>query len=66
MTAIETKGLSIFTSKAHSNVAVGDIDIKVIAPVSEDYTNLNNSSIVLKLEWGDTSFLFTGDIEAEA
>jgi competence protein ComEC len=26
----------------------------------------NNNSVVLRLSWGDTSFLLTGDIEAEA
>jgi competence protein ComEC len=28
-------------------------------------TNTNNSSIVLRIEYGSTSFLFTGDAEAE-
>ena len=40
-------------------------DITVLGPVSSDPLpeNINNISIVLKVTFGDTSFLFTGDAE---
>jgi len=43
--------------------------IKVLSPYKDmpgDESSLNNSSLVLKLIYGETSFLFTGDIEADA
>ncbi|MGI6580123.1 MAG: ComEC/Rec2 family competence protein [Saccharofermentanales bacterium] len=42
----------------------GDASFTIIAPNSDYYEDLNNYSIVLKLEHGENSFLFTGDIEA--
>ncbi|MGB4610367.1 MAG: MBL fold metallo-hydrolase [Saccharofermentanales bacterium] len=42
----------------------GDASFTIIAPNSDYYEDLNNYSIVLKLEHGQNSFLFTGDIEA--
>ena len=34
----------------------------MLAPI-EQSDDLNNLSVVLRLDWGDTSFLFTGDAE---
>ena len=39
--------------------------IEVLSPNRAEYDNLNNYSIVIKLTYGDTSFLFTGDAENE-
>lgn len=41
------------------------ISAKVVAPVYE-YQDLNDSSIVLRLVFGKTAFLFTGDIENQS
>ena len=41
----------------------GIIEFTVLAPITGG-SNLNDASIVLRLEHGDTSFLFTGDAEA--
>ena len=40
-----------------------DIKAKILAPVTIDEENLNNCSIVIRLEYEDTSYLFTGDAE---
>lgn len=39
-----------------------DCTIEILAPVKE-YEDLNNYSIVCRLNYGDTGFIFTGDIE---
>lgn len=44
---------------------IGSAKIYVLGPL-KDYTDTNNSSLVLKIEYGDTSFLLTGDAELEA
>lgn len=44
----------------------GGASLEILAPVRNDYDNLNNYSVTAKLVYGNTSFLFTGDIEALA
>ncbi len=43
----------------------GDAAFTVLAPV-QSYDDNNNNSIVLRLDYGDNSFLFTGDAESQA
>lgn len=40
-----------------------DVLCKIIAPNNSNYDNINNYSVVLKVTFGKTSFLFTGDAE---
>ncbi|MCM1165839.1 MAG: MBL fold metallo-hydrolase [Lachnospiraceae bacterium] len=40
-----------------------DIFLDIIAPIYLDYSEENNLSIVVRLIYGETSFLFTGDLE---
>ncbi len=64
---IRDKGLSIKTGKAGVEVLdEDDLDIVIVAPNSDDYSNLNNYSIVLKITYGDVFFLYTGDAEEES
>jgi len=41
-----------------------DIECQILS-INKDADNANDASIVLKLEFNDVSFLFTGDIESE-
>ena len=47
-----------------------DVQIQVLAPpvplLNNTRSDLNNASLVLRLDYGNTSVLLTGDIEAEA
>ncbi len=43
---------------------IGDTKIEIFGPINE-YDNLNNNSIVLKITYGTVSFLFTGDAEKQ-
>lgn len=64
LTAVKNKGLSINTAKS-GKVIIDEPDIRaeLLAPVSDKYDDLNNYSAVLRLQFGNTSFLFTGDAE---
>ena len=42
-----------------------DAMVKVLSPTEEEYSNLNNYSVILEIKYGDTAFLLTGDAEAE-
>ena len=58
--AVDKKNLSITISKIGDTFKLGNATIKIIY-TGTDATDLNNTSIVLKLIYGNTSFLFTGD-----
>lgn len=64
LTAIDKKGLKIHTAKAKDVLFDKDnISAVILAPNSASYEDLNNYSVVIKLVYGDNSFLFTGDAE---
>lgn len=62
---IDEKNLKITAVKSGTKVISSDeLSAEFISPASEEYNSLNDFSAVLKLTYGDTSFLFTGDAEA--
>lgn len=62
----EELGLSIEAPEPGNRYPFGDGYFEVLAPLSDDYADVNNYSIVLRLVYGETSFLFTGDAEQES
>lgn len=60
---IERNNLEITTIQAGANLSAGIIQMNAVAPVRSGYGNLNDYSIVLRMQHGQTSFLFTGDAE---
>ena len=45
---------------------LGDATITVLGPVRTNYEDLNDTSLVLMVQYGDIRFLFTGDMESVA
>ena len=66
--AIERNGLAEHTYfiQAGDYLQAGIIQMTAVAPNSSGHRNLNNYSIVLRMQYGQRSFLFTGDIESIA
>jgi len=62
--AIERNNLEITTVQAGDTLSAGPIRMTAVAPNRSGYANLNDYSIVLHMQFGDTAFLFTGDSEA--
>ncbi|MBQ9298545.1 MAG: MBL fold metallo-hydrolase [Clostridia bacterium] len=62
--AIESKGLNITTPVIGKTFKLGECNFKILH-TDDNEENLNNSSIVLKMEFGRLSYLFTGDVEAD-
>ena len=61
---IENKNIELHEAKAGVNITTsGIIKIDILAPFAESYSNLNNCSAVVKLTYGETVMLFTGDAE---
>lgn len=76
-TEANTKAYKNFKKKAeeqnveikHPNVGdeiqLGSSTVEFLGPVDENGKDLNSTSIVLKITYGNTSFLFTGDAESD-
>lgn len=66
LTSIDDKKLKISEAKAGVTIADNDtFTAQILAPTEIDENNLNNCSAVIKVTYGETSFLFTGDAEME-
>lgn len=66
--AIDEKGLLIHTGETGKVIFSEDsIKARILSPQKGKlYEDKNNNSLVIKLEYQDRSFLFTGDIEEDA
>ncbi len=64
MSAIDTSGADIITAVTGSEYTLGSMTATLLSPGSADYSNVNNYSVVMKLNFGDTSFMLTGDAES--
>ena len=62
--AIERNHLEITTVQAGDVLSAGPIRMIAVSPNRGGYGNLNDYSIVLHMQYGLTSFLFTGDAES--
>ena len=62
--AADEKGGGLKIPSVGDTYTLGSADISILGVNS--LTDTNNTSIVLKIVYGDTSFLFTGDAEREA
>ncbi|NFG41945.1 MBL fold metallo-hydrolase [Clostridium botulinum] len=65
--ALKYKNLKINVIKKDTNsIDLGkNTDVTIFSPIKDSYDNINNYSPVIKIQYGDTSFLFTGDAEKE-
>lgn len=60
LAALQNRGLSITVPSPGDSFYLGSALVQVFAPL-DDYDDVNDSSIVLKVTYGSTSFLFMGD-----
>lgn len=61
---LKKQGKSITVPKAGDEFSLGSAQVRILGP-TDPQAEGNNSSIVLKVTFGDTSFLFTGDAERD-
>ncbi len=62
--AAKEKGKKIISPTAGEVLLEDDaLLVKVLSPKNKEYSNLNNYSIVLKITYGEVSFLLLGDAE---
>ena len=63
--AVYDAGLELTVPELGESYSLGEARFSFLGPL-EDYDNTNDDSLVIRLEYGDTSFLFTGDMTAKA
>jgi competence protein ComEC len=61
---VKSKGLQLTAPTVGSTFSIGDATAVILAPNGTGYEDANDYSIVIKLTYGNTSFLLTGDAEA--
>lgn len=64
--AAATQALTIQHPEPGDTFQLDDALITVLGPVKKNYEDVNDLSLVLMVEFGDTKFLFTGDMEQMA
>jgi len=60
---LETKGMEAKTPVAGDHFMLGSAQVTVIAPVGDTPRKANDASLVLRVDFGQTAFLFAADAE---
>lgn len=63
--ALNSREVALTVPSAGDTFSLGSAQVTVLGPVKA-YDDTNNTSLVLSVEYGETTFLFTGDMEYEA
>lgn len=66
LVAIEEKGLKISSPVVGDEYSLDKAHFTILAPNANQYSNLNEYSVAIKLEHGNNSFVLTGDAEAQS
>ena len=61
---IARNNINVIQAKPDYNFMLGEAKVEIFAPLQQ-YEELNNMSIVMKITFGSTKFLFQGDAESE-
>ena len=61
----DQQDLSVTIPKVGDTIPFGTVTVTVLGPV-QSYAGPNNTSLVLRVDFGETRFLFTGDMETDA
>lgn len=62
--AVQAKGKKFTTPVVGSTYTLGDATFEILAPNAPKYSSTNDYSIIIKLTYGQNSFIFTGDAES--
>lgn len=63
--AVKASGAKVIEAKVGATYELGSGNFEILGPVTNDAEDINNMSVVMRFDYGDNSFLFTGDAETE-
>ncbi len=66
MESIEGNGAKVTDALPGATYSIGDMTFKILAPNSSKYSDVNNYSVVIRVDFGESSFLLTGDAEKKS
>ncbi len=65
LNAVKSSGAKVIEAKVGSVYEMGGASFEILGPVTNDAEDINNMTAVMRLDYGENSFLFTGDAETE-
>ncbi len=63
LTALEEREVNVIEAVAGNRIELSDMVLEILAPRSKEYTEINDYSIVLRVLFGETALMLTGDAE---
>lgn len=64
--SVENQNKTLTAPEVGYTFSLGESTVEFIGPVTEDYSDINNTSLITKITYGENTFLFTGDMERES
>ncbi len=64
--AIDASGAAVHEARRGAVIRLGSYEARVVNPFEPLFSDRNNNSVAVRLQVGKVSFLFTGDMEAQA
>lgn len=65
LNSVKNSGAKVIASEVGEKYTLGSAEFEILGPVTNDAEDLNNMSVMVKLTYGEKTFLFTGDAEKE-
>lgn len=63
--AIKASGAKVIEARVGATYELGSGEFEILGPVTNDAEDINNMSVMMRFDFGENSFLFTGDAEIE-
>ncbi len=64
--AIEQSDANVIEATSGASYTLGDIAFRILAPNKSSYSATNNYSVVVRVTYGNKTFMLTGDAESES
>ena len=63
--SVQNSGAKVIASKVGATYTLGSATFEILGPVTNEVEDINSMSVVVKLTYGENTFLFTGDAEKD-
>ncbi len=63
--SVQNSGAKVIASKVGAAYTLGSATFEILGPVTNEVEDINSMSVIVKLTYGENTFLFTGDAEKD-